>query len=255
MLKCYISKMLYKNLENRKKILFEYLRKNPNATYIQIKRDTKLKVERIFPRSMKDAFIAAGIPLSKSLRKRSRDQMLKEVIEFIGNNPHANTITIKKELGIDIPKTFKRIKEAYKVAGVEYIPNISVGGTALPEIRLRAINFEDEVTNFLGNKGKVIRKVKLKRKKQVDALFYYQTERYVIEVKNYIRKKITFSDIKQTLSYMKELNCKNGLIIHTYPKDEIDVFNLEDYQIKIVPYSKLINEVFDDLLKKESYKN
>lgn len=245
---------MYKNLKIlkiKKQILLDYIRKNQNATYRQIRKDTKIKVERIFPGMMKEAWKAAGVPFSKHLRKRTRSQLIKEVIECIKRNPTMNTVIIKKELGIDIPKVFGKIENAYKIAGVTYKPNINVVGIALPEIQLRANNFEKEVADFLRSKGRLRRNVKIYRNKRADALFYYKGRRYVIEVKNYIKKKLTFSDIKQVIGYMKALNCYNGVLIHSYNTAVIDNLSFGDYKIKIVPYKRLIqknfnfNDIFD----------
>ena len=103
----------YSGLEEKRKQLVRYIRNNPTATYKKIKEDTKIKVERVFPKGMKDVYRAANIPFPKALRKRTKDQMLNEVIEFIRNNPTtANTVTIKRGLGIHISRTFKTIKKA-----------------------------------------------------------------------------------------------------------------------------------------------
>lgn len=113
---------LYKNFNKKEEELINYLRKNPNATYRGIRQDTKIKVERLYPKNgMKSAYIKAGIQFSKSLQKRTREQMVNEVIEFIRSNACANTISIKKELRIDIPKIFGTISKAYKVAGIKCI--------------------------------------------------------------------------------------------------------------------------------------
>ena len=111
----------YSGLEEKRKQLVRYIRNNPTATYKKIKEDTKIKVERVLPKGMKDVYRAANIPFPKALRKRTKDQMLNEVIEFIRNNPTtANTVTIKRGLGIHISRTFKTIKKAYNAAGVKY---------------------------------------------------------------------------------------------------------------------------------------
>lgn len=220
--------------------MISYLRKNPTATYLQIKKDTKIKTERIYPKlGLKEAYKNAGIPLSKNLSKRTRKQMFNEIIEFIKTNPTATTVQIKKELGIDIPKTFKTIKAAYEAAKIPYKPKIYISGCALPEIKNRAAKFEDLVLDILKKEGKIIKSVVTKEGKRADALWYFKNKKYVVEIKDYTKKKITDTDIKQILMYMISLNCKNGLLIHKYHKEKINKLNIKDYKIIILPFDKI----------------
>ncbi|MFH1840408.1 MAG: restriction endonuclease [Nanoarchaeota archaeon] len=240
---------MVKDLELNRSIVTNYIKKNPNATYREIRKNTKLKVERLFPGCMKGAYNAAGVPFSKHLSKRTKEEMLRTVIKFIKKNPSANTVIIKRELEIEIPKTFGRLKEAYRVAGVEHVPKIKVSGTAIPEIRMRSIDFENKVIKFLESKGKVKSKIRTKKGKQADALFYLGDKTYVIEIKNYVKKKITLSEIKQIIRYMEELNHKDGILVHSYDSDKVRYFSSRQFKVKVVSYKKL-----GGFLKKENQK-
>lgn len=111
------------NLEERKAIVREYLRENPQATYKQIRKDTKIRLEREYKRGigcMKEAYLDAGVPFSKFLRRRSRKQIIQEVIEFVKKNPNATVIEIQKQTNASVPKIFGSIKNVYEIAGLKY---------------------------------------------------------------------------------------------------------------------------------------
>ncbi len=232
---------LYKNLKKREEELLTYIRENPGHTHRQIRDATSIKVERVYPhQGMKQLYLKADIPFSLGARRRSKQQMLRDVIYFIQQKPSATTIDIKRETGVDIPKTFKTIEAAYEAAGVIY-PKRRVSGSALPNINKRAQNFEKGVLKALKQVGGIKEKIKLFGKREADALFYYNNKEYVIEIKNYVKRRITLSEIKQVLSYMLELQCKQGLLIHSYDLNKIKTVQLDDYSLLIVSYQFLLN--------------
>ena len=111
------------NLEEKKEVIKQYLRNHPHATCRDVRINTKLRIERIYSGGMKEAYLDASIPFSKPLLKRTKEEMKKQIIQYIRKNKNkATTTSIKKDLRIDIPKVFGKISFAFKAAGVKYTP-------------------------------------------------------------------------------------------------------------------------------------
>lgn len=108
-------------LEEKRQLILDYLKNHKNATSREIKLNTKLKLYRYFSGGIKEAYKIANLDLPKHLRKRTKYESQKLVIACIKNNPKtANTINIKRDLNISIPKSFGRLKYAYQAANVNY---------------------------------------------------------------------------------------------------------------------------------------
>jgi hypothetical protein len=232
------------NQQEKKELIRNYLKQNPTATYNQIRKDTKLKLERIYGKNcVKNAYLDAKIPFSKPLLKRTKTEMRKQTIKYIQNNPKtANTVTILKNINVNIPRTFGTIREAYKLAKVEYFPQYKIHGSALYKIRRRAVEFETNILTYLEKFGKVKKKIRLSNRKEVDGLLIYKNQKFVIEIKNYIKKNITLSEIKQLIGYMKYMNCRKGLIIHSYPKNKKSKrIKIKDLEITLIYHNQLNN--------------
>jgi len=340
---------LYKNHEKRKKELLDYLQKNPEATHRQIKKNTKIKVERVFLRGMKEAYEKAGIPFSKPLLKRDRRQQMREVLGYIRNNlgcslfeiqkktginiprllskvgltykkkkincprkkeeirgeiinlikmdPLLTCLEIDKKLGIDIHKYFKNMEEIYKRAGVEYIEghkkclikkrievinylkdnilatqweinknchthiqeifkggireaytkaNIKypeerrkIYGAAKKEVKDRALKFEDEMIEILSRFGNIKKYFRIKNL-VADAILKMNNKNYIVEIKDYRSKPITFSEVKQLNNYIENTpNCNDGLLVCRY-KGKKDKFYIGQNEIFIITKEDLL---------------
>lgn len=232
------------NLEEKRETVRSYLRQHPNATCQQIRDEIRLRLERIYTNGncVKNAYLDANIPFSKALNKRTKQQMKEQVIEYIKTHKNANTVSIKKDIGIDIPKTFKTIRKAYNDAGIEYNPSYDVSGSALTEIRKRSIRFENKIFTNLEKFGNLKRKVKTINKKEADGLLIYKNQRIIIEIKNYTKRNITFSEIKQIKGYMDCLECKKGLIIHSFNKNKkLKMININDSEIGVLHFDQINN--------------
>ncbi len=103
----------------KRKIIVDYVRKNPKATYHDIRKDTKLHPERIF-KSLEEAFIEAKIKPPRTFKAKTKEERREIIINYIKENPKAGGHTISKETKINISNAFKGIKEAYKTAKIEY---------------------------------------------------------------------------------------------------------------------------------------
>lgn len=342
----------YKNFKEKEDKLLNYLRQNPRATYQQIKKDIGIKAERIYPKNcIKTAYIKAGIPFSKPLLKRNRQQQIKEVIEFIRKNPICTVIEIQNATKVSVPKVFGKIINAYDLAGITYPrsrenikkeiiefikknPNatsadigkrfrISVYrhfknmrnlykqanikpitghkkysikkqdkivryikdhpnttqfeinkeckthvqevfdggiieaynkagviypkerrikyGAAKKDIRDRALKFEYEIIDLLKNFGEVKKYFRTKNGGIADALVKIKDKNYLIEIKDYQSKSISFSEIKQLNNYIINTdNCNNGLLICN-SKSKKDKFYIGKNKILVITKEDLLH--------------
>ena len=203
----------------KRKILKDYIRKNPECTSIDIKKNTSIKVERLY-KSMKEAYKDAGVKLSKNLTKRDRKEQIKEVITYIGKNPGCTVNEITEATRVTIPRVFKSILKAYEMAGVKYPKREVTEGIKNPYVIKRCKKFEKRIIDILGVWGKTKSQVRISNK-IIDCLFEYGGENFVVEIKDYRVRNITMSDVKQLIKYMNLVNYKKGLIIcpkESFPK-------------------------------------
>ena len=205
-----------KTIEEKKKILREYIQAHPNCTSKQIKKATKFKIERIYS-NMIEAYNDANVSLSKNLTRRSKEKQKSDIIDYIRKNPGCSVPEIRAKTGVNVTRLFESIINAYQFAGVKYPQRDFTKGVVNPVVVNRSLNFEKEVINQLKTIGEVRPKVRTKTG-IVDCILNYKNKDYVVEVKDFrSRNNITMSQIKQLIRYLKELNLKNGLII--CPKD------------------------------------
>jgi len=104
-------------LDEKRKIVRKYIQTNPTCTYLDIRRDTRIKVERIY-KNMGAAYKDAGVVFSKNLTRRSIIEQKREVISFIQNNPNCSVIDIQKQTRVSMGRVFGGIVNAYKEADV-----------------------------------------------------------------------------------------------------------------------------------------
>lgn len=207
-------------LENKREIVREYIRKNPKCTYKEIRRDTKIKVERIY-QNLKAAYKDANVILSKNLTKRNIDEQKQDIISFIKSNPGCTTIDIRDEIGVNITRIFGSIVNAYREAGVSYPKKEITSGVRNPYVVKRCKDFEKRIIKLLSKLGKVEPKIRTSAG-IIDCLFWYKGEPFVVEVKDYRGKNnITMHEIKQLIRYMESLDYNQGFIIcpkESFPK-------------------------------------
>ncbi len=98
----------------------EFLRKNPNATYRDIKKKLNVHLERVYKDGMGEAFKEAGVEPPRTLKRKTKEERRKIIIDYIKKNPLAGWHNIKKDTKINIASAFKSIKEAYNEAEIKY---------------------------------------------------------------------------------------------------------------------------------------
>ncbi|MBU4070339.1 MAG: hypothetical protein KJ646_05125 [Nanoarchaeota archaeon] len=106
-------------LQEKRKIIIEFLKKNPKTTYKDIRLKTKLHPERIFT-SLKEAFKEAKIKPPRNFDIKTKKEKKIIIINYIKKNPKVGGHTIKKDTKINFQTIFKNTKEAFEASGVQY---------------------------------------------------------------------------------------------------------------------------------------
>lgn len=284
--------------KQRRKLVINYIRKNPNASLTEIEKNLKLRIFYLFG-GIRNAFKSAGVKYTRDIKKKQqRELKKKKIIVYIRENPLTTHQEIYKKFGIDIYKLFGSLKNAYKLAGVkwldyhqkrkarkqekiiEYIKNNlnvtqweinkackthvqeifeggikeaykkagikypldrrNVYGTAKKEIKDRSIRFENDVLDLLNKIGVVKRHIKTKHG-IVDAILTTNEKVFVIEVKNYQSKPISYPEIKQIDKYLTDLNYRNGIIICS-KKNVKNKFQIGSHRIFIRTKDDILKE-------------
>ena len=210
------------NLElgRKREVVRNYIRDNPGCTYREIRKATKIKVERVY-KNMVGAYKDSGVKLSKNLTKRNLQSQKKDVIQFIRQNPGCSVVDIHEKVKVNVVRVFGSIMEAYNLAGIEYPEREITSGVMNPEVIKRSNQFEKHIFGLLERFGSVKPKVRTS-KGIVDCLFTYKQKNYVVEIKDFRgNNNITFSQIKQLMNYMEDLDIKRGLLVcpkESFPK-------------------------------------
>lgn len=212
--------MLPTKLEKKREIVRKYIRNNPNCTYRNIRKGTKIKIERIY-KNMREAYKDAKVNLSKNLTKRNKKEQKRDAINFIQNNPFCSVTEIQNKAKVNVERIFGNIINAYKSAGIEYPKRETKDGVMNPSVIKRCNEFEKRIIKLLESLGKVNPKIRIPSG-IVDCLFEYKNKTFVVEIKDFRGKNnITMFELKQLVRYMKDLNCKKGLLIcpkESFPK-------------------------------------
>lgn len=208
------------NKKAKRKIIREYIKNHPSCTYREIRKNTKVKVERVY-KNMKEAYKDSCIKLSKNLTKRNVEEQKQDVKKFIRKNPNCSVTEIQNNTKTNISRIFGSILEAYKYSNVEYQKKETISGVRNPLIVKRYKEFENRINGILEKLGKINTYVRT-QVGIVDCIFEYNGIKFVVEIKDYRgRNNITMFEIKQLIRYMEFLNYKNGLLIcpkESFPK-------------------------------------
>jgi signal recognition particle subunit SEC65 len=115
--------MFYKDLEKRKRLVIDYIKKNPKTTYQDLRRDLHTKIDKVYSKGMAEAFKEAGINPPRTFKRNSKEENKKTITEYIKKHPGVGGHIIAKETKRNPSNFFNSIKEAYKLARVEYKHN------------------------------------------------------------------------------------------------------------------------------------
>tara|TARA_Y100000310_G_C20697227_1_gene826557 strand:- start:3312 stop:4382 length:1071 start_codon:yes stop_codon:yes gene_type:complete len=112
--------MNYEDVQKKRKLVLSFIRKNPKATYKDIRKETKLHPERLFEKGMAEAFEEAGIKPPRTFTTKSIDEKKKILIDYVRKNPRAGGQKISKDTKINFLRLFKSTKNLFLAAGILY---------------------------------------------------------------------------------------------------------------------------------------
>lgn len=113
---------LYADVENRKKVLLEFIRKHPNTTHREIREVLHMKVIKIYPNGLEEAFSEAGMKTPRTFKRMTKEEKKKVIIDYIRKNPNAKGHTIKKDTKINFSPLFGTTEDAFMAAQIPYTP-------------------------------------------------------------------------------------------------------------------------------------
>ena len=109
-----------KTKDEKKKIIIDYIRKNPSVGGHTIKKDTKINLLSVF-KDTPSAFYAAGIPYPRNIDKRTREEKMNEIINLVKKNPLISTPEIASKTKTQPYHFFKNVNELYRKVGINPI--------------------------------------------------------------------------------------------------------------------------------------
>jgi predicted HTH transcriptional regulator len=227
--------------EKRNRIL-EMIKDNPNSTIQELSKATKTNLYHLF-KNLDEVYDKAGVKRI-GLGKKRKIRKKEEIIRFIQKNTLATQREINKNCKTKVQEIFDYgIFEAYKQAEVNYpYERLKVHGSAVKEIKRRAKQFEEVIAVKLSGYGHVNRLVKTSRG-IVDIIFERKDKKAIIEVKDYLIKEISFSEVKQLNKYLEDCDCNLGfLICHNKPqKDRFligknKIILLSEFELNQIPH-------------------
>lgn len=225
------------DVSKKREIVRAYICNNPNCTYLDIRRDTKIKIERIY-KNMPEAYIDANIRLSKNLTKRNKEKQKMEVIQIIKQNPGCTVTDIYNKTKVNVIRTFGSIVNAYNAANVKYPKKEITSGVMNPYVVRRSNKFEKDIISLLAKFGEVKPRVRTAAG-IVDCLLSYKGTKLAVEIKDFRGKNnITMYELKQLVRYMKALGYKKGILVcpkEKFPKrkNHRNVY-IDDLEIKLL---------------------
>lgn len=125
-----------KTKEERKKIIIDYIRKNPSAGGHTIAQNTKVNISSAFT-NIKDAFNSAGIRYPRD-KSKSKEAKRKIIIQTLIQNPLITLDELAKITKVMPYNYFKNFKEIYAQAGIK---EINTWDKRTIKKRLEIINF------------------------------------------------------------------------------------------------------------------
>ncbi|MFH1503402.1 MAG: hypothetical protein ABIE36_01975 [Candidatus Diapherotrites archaeon] len=227
--------------EEKKKQIINLIRENPLITIQEITEKARVQPYHFF-KSIKEIYKKAGV---NSIKKEEKWKLKKqkEIINFIKKNSLATQREINRGCKTHVQNTFKRgIFEAYEKAEIKFpFKRLKLYGVGLKEIRDRAKTFEDEIAIKLSGYGNVNKLVKMNRG-IADIVLERKDKKIIIEIKDYLDKDISVSQINQLNRYLEDSNSNLGfLICHKKPKKDKfligknKIFVLEDGELNKLP--------------------
>lgn len=114
------SYSMKRTISEKRKIIINYIKKHPNATYRSIRKSVNLHPERVFKKGLKEAFKEAKVKTPRTFDRKTKEEKRKIIANFIKKNPMVGGQVISKKTKVNISSVFENIKKAYEFAGIRY---------------------------------------------------------------------------------------------------------------------------------------
>ncbi|MCX6774996.1 MAG: restriction endonuclease [DPANN group archaeon] len=207
--------------------IINHIKKNNLATINEINKAVNCSFYKYFI-SLKSACKIAGVRYYDRHTKRT-ERKRQEVLIYIRKRPEATQREVNSACKTKVQETFTSgIREAYEKAGVSYdITRRNIHGAALSQIKESAVTLEKNIAGILREnfgENSVFEQVKI-NDCRIDIVLELNDKKFVIEVKDYKHKPISWSEIKQIKRYLKALNAKTGVIVTTRKLNKTDEIN------------------------------
>ena len=227
-------------------MIIETIKRNPLITQVELDKTFHTNIAKLFGNFKKLCEIA-GVKYLRYKKRRLKKQL--EIIKYIKDNPNATQWEINKNCKTHVQEIFDGgIKEAYKLAGIEYPKSRrKIYGAVKEEIRKRSFEFEEEIFGILEKLGTVRKHIKTMHG-VIDAVLTIGKSSFVVEIKDYQSKTISKSEIKQVEKYLNDLNYSKGLIICSTKNFHKNKIIIGQHKIWIVSKGELSKGLSDSMV-------
>ena len=219
--------------------IINFVKTNPLATSVEINQKFGISMHKYF-KNMKELSREAEI---KHLSGHKKQLMKKQnkVIGYIKENPNSTQSEINKACNTHVQEIFTNgIKTAYEKAEIVYPKDRRKKyGAANKHIKNRALAFEDEITTMFKNLGKIKKHFRTGGG-IADAIATINNKKYIIEIKDYQSKPVSYSEIKQLNKYISNTpNCNDGFLV-CRTKSKKDKFYIGKNKISVITKKDLL---------------
>jgi len=154
-----------KTNEEKRKIVINYIKKNPGVGGHKIRKDTKINFSLLF-KNIEEAYKEAGIVYPRrsnnKLKKRGNLKVKKEIIKLVRNDPLISISEIASKVKTQPYHIFKNIEGIYRESGIKLIKRSEK----------RRIKKQKEILKFIKNNSSATqRDINLKCKTHVQDIF------------------------------------------------------------------------------------
>lgn len=113
--------MLYRDAEQRKEILKDFIRNNQTTTHREIRKKLRIKPEKVYAGGMTEAFRDAGVSPPRTFEMKDRETRKKILIEYLRKHPNVGMHIVNRHTKINYLSVFKNVLEFYREAGIDYL--------------------------------------------------------------------------------------------------------------------------------------
>ncbi len=108
----------FKNRNQRRKIIINYIKRNPTVGGHTIAKETKINPCNAF-KSIKEAFEKAGVQYPRKIDQRKKEEKKREILKLVKENPLITIPEIIKKVRTQPYKLFKNLDEIYEKAKIK----------------------------------------------------------------------------------------------------------------------------------------